>query len=263
ADISICSQICRLGVAEHGLDSAENVNVDIEYAMDNYEPWFVRIQPKMTVPVVKYDDQVIGDSREILFFLAERHPGLYPDASQQAISQFIDSFYHRFGQIGLFTFSHFVQRSPEMRDFVARAKGDVTKQKLQALAETDEFRELAQAKLKAVEGRDLVSTAEAQDLDALDASMKTLLEHMDEELKDGRTFLFGDSYTLADVVATAYCARLHFVLGDRLFPTRVCTYWESVKARPTFTSANICSVWEDALMAKQFADFVEQRAAAN
>ena len=60
ADVSICSQICRLAVQEHHLDHAEDVHVDIEHAMDNYEPWFVRIQPSMTVPVMKYGDEYVG-----------------------------------------------------------------------------------------------------------------------------------------------------------------------------------------------------------
>ncbi|HIC34439.1 MAG TPA: glutathione S-transferase domain-containing protein, partial [Gammaproteobacteria bacterium] len=91
ADLSICSQICRLAVQEHNLADAENVAVDIEYAMDNYEPWFARLQPTMTVPVMCYDDQVIGDSKDILYFLAERHAerGLYPQAARAEIDEFI------------------------------------------------------------------------------------------------------------------------------------------------------------------------------
>ena len=63
ADLSICSQICRLAVQEHDLADAEDVAVDIEYAMDNYEPWFAQLQPTMTVPLMCYDDQLVGDSK--------------------------------------------------------------------------------------------------------------------------------------------------------------------------------------------------------
>ena len=48
ADMSICSQICRLAVQEYHLHDATDVHVDIEYAMDNFEPWFVRIQPTIS-----------------------------------------------------------------------------------------------------------------------------------------------------------------------------------------------------------------------
>ena len=40
ADISVCSQICRLAIVEHGLP-CEHVNIDIEGEMVNYEAWFV------------------------------------------------------------------------------------------------------------------------------------------------------------------------------------------------------------------------------
>ena len=83
ADVSICSQICRLAIHEHGL-ACEHVNVDIECRMQNYEPWFIRIQPKMTVPAMTYGETVIGDSKDILYFLAERHPGLYPAGPERA-----------------------------------------------------------------------------------------------------------------------------------------------------------------------------------
>ena len=80
ADVSICSQICRLAIQELGLTDTKNVDVDIEYAMENYEPWFVRLQPKMTVPVMDYAGELIGDSKEILYYLAAKHPeaNLYP-----------------------------------------------------------------------------------------------------------------------------------------------------------------------------------------
>ena len=51
--------------------------------MENYDPWFIRIQPAMTVPAMKYttadgEETIVGDSKDILYFLAERHPGLTP-----------------------------------------------------------------------------------------------------------------------------------------------------------------------------------------
>ena len=50
ADISICSMICRVAVEEHGVPNVTHTNVDIECSMENYEPAFIAIQPKMTVP---------------------------------------------------------------------------------------------------------------------------------------------------------------------------------------------------------------------
>ena len=130
ADLSICSQICRLAIVEHGL-KCRNVHVDIECRMDNYDPWFIRMQPTMTVPCMKYDGAVVGDSRDILYFLAERHPGLYPAEHRSAIDAYVAGFYDRFQPIAAFTFGHLVQRdSPGVVDFIRRGKLDLTRAKL-------------------------------------------------------------------------------------------------------------------------------------
>ena len=258
ADISICSQICRLAVHEYGLKDTENVNVDIEYAMDNYEPWFVRMQPKMTVPVLKYDDQIIGDSRDIMLFLAQKHDHkeLYPTNKKSAIDKYIDEFYSKFGYIGAFTFGNLASRSEEMRKFIARGKREVSIQKLKKLATDPEFKAVAEAKLEKMQSFDLLKLAESANLGELDNVMMKLLVRMEEDLSEGGQFLVGEEYTLADVVGTAYCARIHFIKGTELFPHKVLQYWERMKSRSSFTTANVCSVWEDTLMAKQFDKFV-------
>ena len=258
ADVSICSQICRLAVHEHGLNNAEHVNVDIEYAMDNYEPWFVRMQPKMTVPVLKYEDEIVGDSRDIMLFLAEKHPDkvLYPTNQKSAIDSYINDFYSKFSFIGAFTFANLASRSEEMRKFIARSKREVSLQKLKKLAQDPEFKDLAAAKIQKIQRFDLLTMAESQDLKELDNVMRVLLDRMETDLSDGRPFLMGDSYTLADVVGTAYCARIHFIKGQELFSTQVLQYWKRMQSRLSFIAANVCAVWEDALMAKQFDAFV-------
>lgn len=205
ADISICSQICRLAVHEHGLKNTENVNVDIEYAMDNYEPWFVRMQSKMTVPVLKYDDQIIGDSRDIMLFLAQKHDHkkLYPTNKKSAIDKYIDEFYSKFGYIGAFTFGNLASRSEEMRKFIARGKREVSIQKLKKLATDPEFKAVAEAKLEKMQSFDLLKLAESPNLGELDNVMMELLVRMEKNLSEGGRFLVGEEYTLADVVGTA------------------------------------------------------------
>lgn len=258
ADISICSQICRLAVHEHGLNHAEDINVDIEYAMDNYEPWFVRMQPKMTVPVLKYNDHIIGDSRDIMLFLAQKHPlkELYPNNKKSAIDKYIDNFYSKFNYIGAFTFANLASRSSQMKKFIARGKREVSLQKLNKLAQDPEFKALAEAKLEKMQHFDFLKSLESQDLKELDNIMRELLDQMAEDLSDSRQFLTGEEYTLADVVGTAYCARIHFIKGTELFSHKVLQYWERMKSRSSFTTANVCAVWEDTLMAKQFSKFV-------
>jgi len=260
ADISICSQICRLAIHEHQLP-CEHVNVDIEAAMENCEPWFARIQPKMTVPCMKYDETILGDSKDICYFLAQRHPeaGLYPaDASTRAaIDEYIDAFYSRFGLIAAFTFGNLVRKSPDVKAFIAKGKNETSIAKLKKLMEEPDLKELAAAKLAQKTRFDMVAWAESQDVAMLDLKMSELLTQMENSLADERPFLMGDEYTLADVVGTAFCARVHMIRQETLFGAKVASWWKRMKERPSFREAYICSVWDESLMAKQCIVFVD------
>ena len=274
-DISICSQICRVAVHEHGLGpSCTHKHVDIECRMENYEPWYIRIQPKMTVPAMQYDDAVVGDSREILYFLAERHPGLglYPSELRPAIDAFIDGFYSRFGLIGAFTFGHLVQDAPSppgndpaLTDFIRRGKIDRTREQLRkSIAEAPDVAELAQKKLAQKSAFDMVAWAGRQDCAALCDKMGEVLAQMEKSLADQSLAdqsladqspgcLLGESYTLADVVATIFCSRINFIKGPALFGPHTVQYFQRMQARPSYEEAHIVSSWAESLMAKQLA----------
>ncbi len=256
ADLSICSQICRLAVQEAGLLEAQDVEVDIEYAMDNFEPWFVRLQPAMTVPVMDYGGTLIQDSKEILYFLAEQHPeaDLYPKRQRDDIDAFIDGFYENFLFVGVFSFGHLQSRSDELRDFILMGKTDVTLKKLRALAENPEFAEVAAGKLAQVEQRDFSRLADPGLLGSADERVRGMLSQLDERLAHGRAFACGPGYTLADVVATALLARVHFIMGTDpdWFSPLLKGYWERMQERASFSAANVCATWESTLMSKQF-----------
>ena len=258
ADLSICSQICRLAVQEHNLANAEDVAVDIEYAMDNYEPWFARLQPTMTVPVMCYGDRVIGDSKDILYFLAERHAdrGLYPKAARAEIDKFIEAFYARFMFIGIYTFGHLLQRSDGLNRFILHAKTDVTLAKLRTLVGDPELGDVARKKLAQMEHRDFSQLSDPGLLDKANTEVAGLVQMLEDRLLEGRSWVCGEAYTLADIVATALLARVHFIQQEALFTPTVRAYWQRLQARPSFTAANVCATWESTEMSRQFETFV-------
>ena len=259
ADVSICSQICRLAIQEFGLTDAKNVDVDIEYAMENYEPWFVRLQPKMTVPVMDYAGELIGDSKEILYYLAAKHPeaNLYPQDDATEIDAFVSQFYDNFLFVGVFTFGHLQGRSEALRDFIVMGKTEVTQQKVRALAEDPEFADVAGGKLAEVEQRDFTRLADPTFLARADEGIRAMLSTLETSLSKSE-YVCGDSYSLADIVATALLARVHFINGTEWFTSDIHAYWARMLERPSFESANVVANFEDALMAEQFAAFVDQ-----
>ena len=258
ADLSICSQICRLAVQEHNLTNAEDVAVDIEYAMDNYEPWFARLQPTMTVPVMCYGERVIGDSKDILYFLAERHAdrGLYPKAARAEIDKFIEAFYARFMLIGIYTFGHLLQRSDGLKRFILHAKTDVTLTKLRTLVGDPELGDVARKKLAQMEHRDFSQLSDPGLLDKANTEVAGLVQMLEDRLLEGRSWVCGEAYTLADIVATALLARVHFIQQEALFTPTVRAYWQRLQARPSFAAANVCATWESTEMSRQFETFV-------
>ena len=72
SDLSSCSQIVRLTLTELLLDF-ETVHVEL-FESEHLDAWYARINPKMLVPSLKYNDRIITDSKRIIEFLCKKHP---------------------------------------------------------------------------------------------------------------------------------------------------------------------------------------------
>ena len=73
-----------------------------------------------------------------------------------------------------------------------------------------------------------------------DAAVKSICDRMEADLsKSSSGFLVGDHYTLADVIGTALCARVHVIKGMTFFGPNTVKFFEMVKKRPTYKEANI------------------------
>lgn len=258
ADISICSMICRVAVEEHGLPNVTHTNIDIECLMENYEPAFIAIQPKMTVPCMTYGDDVIGDSKDIMYYLSEKHPDakLYPAGQKEAIDAFVEMFYSRFGQIARFTFGNWIRKSDKIKEFIGRGKNEKSAEKLEkTIAERPELAGLLTPKLESKKRFDFVEFMLRADLAEMDASMQEVLDTMEAALEK-TAYVAGDTYTLADVVATAFLARVHIVKGEAMFGPKTAACWnEKYKRRSSFQKAYVLWKWEQSLMAKQIDAF--------
>ena len=271
ADVSICSMICRLAAVEHKVPNCIQRNVDIECAMENYEAWFVTIQPKMTVPCMQYGDDVIGDSKDIMYFLSERHPdaGLYPADQKANIDTFVNLFYSKFGVIARFTFGNWVRKSDKIREFIGRGKKDKSVEKLKTLIEETpllkgialgnvigrlRLRSKLLLMLKLKQHIDFVGFMMKADLEAMDAGMQVVLDVVEASLEKS-PFVCGTTYTLADITATAFLARVHIVKGESMFGVKTISYWSRMKARPSFQDAYVIWKWDQTLMSKQVEAF--------
>jgi len=80
--------------------------------------------------------------------------------------------------------------------------------KLEKMRENPELRESAEAKIELMEKKN--AEKEAMSSSEAEAKLLEILEMIDHDLSDGREFLVGNQYSMADIVATCLLARIHF-----------------------------------------------------
>ena len=115
---------------------------------------------------------------------------------------------------------------------------------------------MARKKLAQMEHRDFSQLSDPGLLDKADAEVSGLVQMLEEKLQYGRSWVCVEAYTLADIVATALLARVHFIQEEALFTPAVSAYWQRLQARSSFAAANVCATWESTEMSRQFETFV-------
>ena len=81
---SLCSQKVRLVLVEMGIPF-QNRWVDIGLTAENYEPWYVKLNPKCVVPTLVHGETVVTNSVVIMRYVAEHFegPALLPDDPEE------------------------------------------------------------------------------------------------------------------------------------------------------------------------------------
>ena len=186
---------------------------------ENYTPWYAKINPEMTVPALKYNAEIILDSRNICLELCKRHPeaNLLPADREQEILAFIDMVYDQYPYLGAFTFRLFSERSFFLKLFVIRKKIIGTLWNLWWLGRNPEFKELVAKRWAAIRN---FSSQMKSDITEIKGKMGEILRVLDQNLATSK-FAVGQSFTLADVMATVLLARIKQCSGLELMSPRV------------------------------------------
>jgi glutathione S-transferase len=240
---SLCSQKVRLTLEEKGVEWTSHV-VDIGPTMENYEPWYMRINPNGVVPTLDHDGHIVCDSARIVRYIDEQFEGhklepTDPD-THRAVEAWIDlqdhypmrefSYGNTGGVLGL------VMRRlalPKRRRVLERRK-----------SEDPELADRYQARLDDLsEWTETITKSET--MAALVSRMDDMLDRLQDRLAD-HEWLAGDAYTLADVVWTVLLARLKMLgFNDRFegeARPAIAAYYARMKARPSFAKAGLVEV---------------------
>jgi len=246
---SLCSQKVRLALAEKHV-SYMNRFVDIEVRMQNYDPDYLRLNPRGVVPTLVVDgDRVVTDSARILRYVDKAFdgPSLSPsnEAERQAMDEWIDlqdgldirilTFGTMSGALGFFL------RSVSLPN----RKRKLLKLREQAVKENPDLVALCDNKLEDLQAWRSGSTNE-EDIAKVRGEIESALNLVEARLAES-PFLVGATYTLADLAWTVVLARLKYLGLESEFSggpaglrPHVADYYGRMRSRESFDDAGVC-----------------------
>jgi glutathione S-transferase len=238
--LSYSSQIVRLVLAEKRIPY-KSVIVDIGPAHENYEPWYMRLNPRGVVPTLQIDDgAIVTNAIAIAQYLDREMPKVQLQPKDQAELDIMEewiayqqSFPERELSLGL------------LQGLRARLARKDMARSLKILARhRDRNPELAaayDAKIRDVERlRETVEDPDA--FSALAERVDALLQRIEERVTH-RPYILETGYSLADLVWTVTLARIEMLgLGDKIDVAKrpaTARYFERLARRPSFWEANV------------------------
>ena len=231
---SLCSQKVRLALVEKGV-SFTNRWVDIGPTAENYEPWYVKLNPKCVVPTLTHGDKVVTDLAVIMRYVAEEFDGAALLPEEPDVRERMEHWYSLGADIDfrLFTFSN---AKPKIVQIMLGKKI----KKLKKYAEKyPDLRELYAQKLKDIQGLQ-AEVVQPERLKEMNQRLEESLNEMDALLAE-QPFLSGQAYTLADVIWTVTLTRIQFIKRFEVIEGRpnVLAYYRRMQSRPSYLAADL------------------------
>jgi glutathione S-transferase len=222
---SVCSIKVRLVLVEKGIPFDSHI---LTLRGDQFDPHYVKLNPNAVVPTLVHDDRVIIESTVIAHYIDEAFPDppLMPQeplgrAQLRILAKHVDEQVHMACMTLTFATAnraHFAQMAPDA------LAAELTKTPNRSAAEVK--RDVIQHGLDSPR----VEDALRQHLKLLDCI---------EAATQGRSYIGGSAWSLADAVATPYVWRLDRLKLARLWDRRpaVAAWYDRVRKRPSFKSA--------------------------
>lgn len=254
---SFCTQKVRLALAEKGVQARWRP-VNIGPPMENYEPWYARINPRMVVPTLDHDGELIRDSARIIRYVDanfEGPPLLPPDASQrEQVERIVDRIDAL--RIRELSYSSFGRVLAKLRDMVIMPRRLEMLRKHRASA--PELADAYDARIADVQAW-IETMHQPAELARLRADLDDTLADLEQRAKSGQ-FLVGEQYSLADLMATVVCARMRLLKIAALddYPA-LAEHYARMKARPRFPADAIAERLDVGKMVRIVGPFVLPR----
>jgi glutathione S-transferase len=220
--------MARLALVEKGL-SFRRRQIDIMDTNEQFEPWYVALNPRAVVPTLQIDDEIVTDTNRIVN-RAQTMPG--PDLSgdettQEWLTDIMALHY------GVLLYRNRLEPDGTAPQIIARG------QFLEQLAK--DRADLAETTKARLDGnrRFQVLLQTPDEIERHLDRTRSLVDRMIAALSS-QPYLAGNQYSLADCFATAALARFTIhSLGDWWVGTPLEDYYALMKARPSFVVADI------------------------
>ncbi len=240
-NLSVCSEKVRMALNEKGIGNWQSREVDI-LGGEQFSPEYMKLNPKAVVPTLVHDGHAVTESTLISEYVDEAFdgPALQPEsaferAEMRLYSKACDEGLHQ--GVGVMSFAaSFMDR---MRDAVEQ---DVDKH-LERIVDLDR-RDRMKSVLQLGEDSSYVYRGTV--------AYEKIFQKIDKVLSDGREWLSGDRFTLAEINLAPYLARLEYLdLIDvwTFSRPRVTAWFERLKARPSFQTEVVSWIRDDELQA--------------
>lgn len=235
--MSICSMKTRLAMEEFGVDY-EDKQVDIGFALENFEPDYVRLNSKAVVPTLVVGDKVVTNSYNIVLEAAELgQAGIPGDPTERAAAL---DWFAKGDQVNfqVITYGHKgVPRGDEL--LIARRE-----RAKEYAGKYPELRDVYQAAHDRIVEHgncayDSATVAKAE------VDLAARLDELNVHLA-GKAFVAGTTYSVADIMWTVLLARIEMLNMTALISERpnVLAYYQRMKARPSFGTARVMPNWK-------------------
>ena len=225
---SVCAQKVLMTLDEKGLDfETQDINL---FKNEQYNPEYLKLNPKGVVPTLDHDGNIIIESTLICEYLDDTfpNPSLVPEdpflRSQMRLwSKAVDE--------GIFEATREITFASVFREKMKDMSPDQREKRYQNVGDPERrarYISTYENGVKSPYVRDGI------------AKFEKLFKNMETTLADGRKWLLGDGYTLADISITPFIARLYYLaLLEIWLEERPCAtaWWERAKSRPSYEVA--------------------------
>lgn len=224
--VSTCSQKVRLALAEKKLAFDQHV---IDWGiLEHLSDWYLAINPNGVVPTLVHDDQPILDSSVICEYLDEVYPDppIAPrDASGRATMRAWMRYFEEVPTVAI--------RAPSFNKlFVKPLKNDRSEAEFEAMTSRMPLRKHFYQQMTDTGFPDHI-VAESME------KLRKALERVSRALADGRPYLLGDEYTIADIVLVPTVVRMEDLGLSHVWShsPAIQNWFERVQTRPSFSVA--------------------------